>query len=307
MTRFRDCERSADGSCAGRCPALAQHGTGRRRMARDTRVAESAAGEWTGTAAGRRPARRRRGTGRTPSAITTTSPIRKAAFAGDPPRQRPRRAATRACAEPRQRSAGRPVAVSAVGAREATGVPGASFTIRSGRSTSSRSRAARRPGRRSRSCGTATRSASIPATCVFLFDSGTRIIHLDGKPHLPATIKLWNADSRGRWEGNTLIVDVANNNAKARFARTGEFVSENAHIQERFIFDPTATASTTSPCTPIPRVHAAVDGDDSQSPHHRADAPGRLEQRDLPRQPPRRRADHRSVGTHLRGRQREPR
>ena len=76
-----------------------------------------------------------------------------------------------------------------------------------------------------------------PGYVLFLFNSGTRIIHLDGKPHLPDNIKLWNADSRGRWEGNTLIVDVANNNAKARFARTGEFASENVKIEERYIFD----------------------------------------------------------------------
>lgn len=76
-----------------------------------------------------------------------------------------------------------------------------------------------------------------PNYVLFLFDSGTRIIHLDGKPHLPANIKLWNADSRGRWEGNTLIVDVTNNNGKARFGRTGEFASENVHIEERYIFD----------------------------------------------------------------------
>lgn len=71
---------------------------------------------------------------------------------------------------------------------------------------------------------------------VFLFDSGTRIIHLDGKPHLPAGIKLWNADSRGHWEGNTLVVEVANNNAKALFGRHGNFASENVRITERYIF-----------------------------------------------------------------------
>lgn len=76
---------------------------------------------------------------------------------------------------------------------------------------------------------------------VFLFNSGTRIIHLDGKPHLPDTIKLWNADSRGRWEGNTLIVDVTNNNAKARLARTGEFFSDNVRIEERYIFNADAS------------------------------------------------------------------
>ena len=75
-----------------------------------------------------------------------------------------------------------------------------------------------------------------PGYVLILFDSGTRIIHLDGKPHLPANIKLWNADSRGHWEGNTLVVDVTNNNAKARFGRSGEFASDNVHITERFTF-----------------------------------------------------------------------
>jgi hypothetical protein len=75
-----------------------------------------------------------------------------------------------------------------------------------------------------------------PGYVVFLFDSGTRIVHLDGKPHLPEQVKLWNGDSRGRWEGNTLAVDVRNNNGKARLARTGEFASENVAMEERFIF-----------------------------------------------------------------------
>lgn len=75
-----------------------------------------------------------------------------------------------------------------------------------------------------------------PGYVVFLFDSGTRVIHLDNKPHLNANIKLWNGDSRGHWEGNTLVVDVTNNNSKARLGRTGEFASENVHITERFIF-----------------------------------------------------------------------
>lgn len=78
--------------------------------------------------------------------------------------------------------------------------------------------------------------SQYPGYVLFQFNSGTRIIHLDGKPHLPANIKLWNGDSRGHWEGNTLVVDVANHNGKALFGRSGEFVSENANIQERYIF-----------------------------------------------------------------------
>jgi len=79
--------------------------------------------------------------------------------------------------------------------------------------------------------------AQYPGYVVFFFSSGTRIIHLNGKPHLPENIKLWNGDSRGHWEGNTLVVDVANHNGKALFGRSGEFISENGHIAERYIFD----------------------------------------------------------------------
>lgn len=77
-----------------------------------------------------------------------------------------------------------------------------------------------------------------PGYVVFLFDSGTRVIRLDGSPHLPPQIKLWNGDSRGHWEGNTLVVDVTNNNGKALFGRYGDFMSENATVAERFVFDP---------------------------------------------------------------------
>jgi len=83
-----------------------------------------------------------------------------------------------------------------------------------------------------------------PGYVVFLFDSGTRVIHLDAKPHLPSNLKLWNGDSRGHWEGNTLVVDTTNNNSKARLGRSGEFVSENASIAERFIFDPSGDRFT---------------------------------------------------------------
>jgi hypothetical protein len=68
-----------------------------------------------------------------------------------------------------------------------------------------------------------------------------RLIPLDNRPHLPSSVKLWNGDSRGRWEGNTLVVDTTNYNSKgwiATSAATGRIKgipqSEALHIVERF-------------------------------------------------------------------------
>ncbi len=77
-----------------------------------------------------------------------------------------------------------------------------------------------------------------PGYVVFLqeFNHGSRIIPLDPRPHVGDDIKLWMGDSRGHWEGNTLIVDVTNNNDKTRFDIVGDFHSDAVHISERFAF-----------------------------------------------------------------------
>lgn len=94
----------------------------------------------------------------------------------------------------------------------------------------------------------------FPGYVLFLFDSGNRVVYLDNRPHLPANLKLWNGDSRGHWEGNTLVVDTTNNNSKARLGRSGEFVSDNATIQERFVFDPKGDRFTYSATYTDPTV-----------------------------------------------------
>jgi hypothetical protein len=63
-----------------------------------------------------------------------------------------------------------------------------------------------------------------------------RVIPLDGRPHVGPNLKLWMGDSRGHWEGNTLVVDVTNLNAKSRLSILGDFFSDKAHIVERLTF-----------------------------------------------------------------------
>jgi len=57
-----------------------------------------------------------------------------------------------------------------------------------------------------------------------------RIIPTDGRPHLPQNMRLWMGDSRGHWEGDTLVVDTTNFTGKTNFRGSGE----NMHLVERF-------------------------------------------------------------------------
>jgi len=75
-----------------------------------------------------------------------------------------------------------------------------------------------------------------------------RVIPLDGSPHPPANVRLWNGDSRGHWEGNTLVVDTTNFNNKGSIATSavqgrlrGIPQSEALHVVERFTRTDAAT------------------------------------------------------------------
>jgi len=72
----------------------------------------------------------------------------------------------------------------------------------------------------------------VPGSVVILTEMihDVRIIPLDGRPHLPANIRQWMGDSRGRWEGNTLVVDTTNFTNKTNFSGS----DENLHVIERF-------------------------------------------------------------------------
>jgi hypothetical protein len=60
-----------------------------------------------------------------------------------------------------------------------------------------------------------------------------RTIHTSGAP-APDGIDFWMGDSRGRWEGDTLVVDVKHHNDKTWFDTTGTFHSNELHVVERY-------------------------------------------------------------------------
>ena len=100
-----------------------------------------------------------------------------------------------------------------------------------------------------------------------------RVIPLDGGPHLPTQIRRWLGDSRGHWEGDTLVVDTTNFTDKAPFK--GSF--EDLHLVERFtrvdentinyevtVDDPTTWTKPWTAAFPLRNLRALVGGVDQQ-------------------------------------------
>ena len=75
-----------------------------------------------------------------------------------------------------------------------------------------------------------------PGYVVFLHERvAWRIVRLaSGSTHLPDNMRLWQGDSIGHWEGDTLVVDTANMNGKTWLNEVGEVVSYTEHVVERF-------------------------------------------------------------------------
>ena len=66
-----------------------------------------------------------------------------------------------------------------------------------------------------------------------------RVIAMNGRPPLGDAIKVTNGDSRGRWDGNTLVIDVTNLNGYTWFDDSGNFYTNAAHLVERLtLIDP---------------------------------------------------------------------
>jgi hypothetical protein len=90
--------------------------------------------------------------------------------------------------------------------------------------------------------GSFRRIVQTPGGIAISYDVGQgqgwqRSIVMNGSPHLPANIRQWFGDSRGHWEGNTLVIDVTNFSAKTDYRGS----RENLHLIERW----TRTSPTT--------------------------------------------------------------
>jgi hypothetical protein len=75
-----------------------------------------------------------------------------------------------------------------------------------------------------------------PAMLTMLFEyvHATRYVYTNGAPHPSGHIDWWMGDSRGRWEGDTLVVDVVDFNDQTWFDRSGNFHSDELHVVERY-------------------------------------------------------------------------
>jgi hypothetical protein len=83
--------------------------------------------------------------------------------------------------------------------------------------------------------GSLRRIVQTPGGIAISYDVGQgqgwqRSIVMNGGPHLPANIRQWFGDSRGHWEGNTLVIDVTNFTPKSDYRGS----RENLHLVERW-------------------------------------------------------------------------
>jgi hypothetical protein len=83
--------------------------------------------------------------------------------------------------------------------------------------------------------GSFRRIVQTPGGISMFYDVGQgqgwqRNIVMNGSPHLPTNIRQWYGDSRGHWDGNTLVIDVTNFSPKTDFQGS----RENLHLVERW-------------------------------------------------------------------------
>lgn len=98
-------------------------------------------------------------------------------------------------------------------------------------------------------------------------NSDVRIIPLDGRPHLPSNVRSWLGDSRGRWEGNTLVIETTNFHPEREWRGS----AGNLHLIERLtlvdsktieykftVTDPTTWTKPWTAEVPWPRIEPGM-------------------------------------------------
>ena len=77
-----------------------------------------------------------------------------------------------------------------------------------------------------------TRIVQAPGVVAITYEMihDTRLVYTDGRTHVSGSIRGYYGDSRGHWEGDTLVVDVTNFSPKSDYRGSGETL----HLVERF-------------------------------------------------------------------------
>lgn len=74
-----------------------------------------------------------------------------------------------------------------------------------------------------------------PAYVVLLFERMSwRTIPIGTRPHIADNVRLWNGDSVGHWDGDTLVVETTNFNGKTWMGESGDIISHAEQVVERF-------------------------------------------------------------------------
>jgi hypothetical protein len=76
--------------------------------------------------------------------------------------------------------------------------------------------------------------ASQQVTILYEYAHAARFIYTNGSKHPDGHIDWWLGDSRGRWDGDTLVVDLIHFNDQTWFDRAGNFHSDALHVIERY-------------------------------------------------------------------------
>jgi hypothetical protein len=73
-----------------------------------------------------------------------------------------------------------------------------------------------------------------PGQVIMFSGTAFRVIPTDGRPRINQDVKFWFGTSRGRWEGDTLVVEVTSLNGLSWLDTTGQYFSENTKMTERW-------------------------------------------------------------------------